>query len=57
LAIVVEKSAAMGLKISGTVYSQGVNPKYNAFRFGYASLQEDQLEKAVQILKTAIDKI
>jgi GntR family transcriptional regulator/MocR family aminotransferase len=57
LAKVVEKSAAMGLKISGTVYSQGFNAKYNAFRFGYASLPEDQLEKAVHILKTAIDKI
>ena len=57
LAKVVEKSAAMGLKLIGTVYSQGSNAKYNAFRFGYASLQEDQLEKAVHILRASIDKL
>ena len=53
---VIEKASTMGLKIIGSVYSQGSNAKYNAFRFGFASLHEEQLEKAVDILKRSINK-
>src|SRR5215217_1715064 len=47
LAKIIEKASARGLKVIGSVYSQGGNAKYNAFRFGFASLTEPQLAKAV----------
>jgi GntR family transcriptional regulator/MocR family aminotransferase len=57
LSKVVEKAAAGGLKFIGSVYSQGSNAKYNAFRFGFASLSEQQMENAVNILKVSINRI
>lgn len=54
---IIEKISPKGLKITGSVYSQGSNAQYNAFRFGFASLNEDQLEKAVDILRTSISKL
>lgn len=57
LAKVVDKAAAGGMKFIGSVYSKGSDAKYNAFRFGFASLTEQQMENAVGILKTSINKI
>ncbi|UIR54920.1 PLP-dependent aminotransferase family protein [Sphingobacterium sp. SRCM116780] len=54
---IIEKTSSKGLKISGSVYNQGSHAQYNAFRFGFASLHEEQLEKAVDILRTSINKL
>jgi len=54
---IIDNAAGKGLKIIGSVYSQESNAKYNAFRFGFASLTEPQLGKAVDILKASINKL
>ena len=45
---ILEKSSFKGLKVMGS------NAQYNAFRFGFASLNEDELVKAVDILKLSV---
>jgi len=54
LAKIIEKTSARGLKIMGSAYHQGNNSPFNGFRFGFASLNEDELTKAVDIFKTSI---
>ena len=52
---ILDKTAAKGLKVIGSTYNKGSNAKYNAFRFGFGSLNVEELEKAVEIFKTTID--
>ncbi|SDG25248.1 aminotransferase-like domain-containing protein [Epilithonimonas hungarica] len=47
---------AKGLKIIGSVYSKERNSNFNAFRFGFASLNDEEIIKAIDILKTTIHK-
>lgn len=54
---VIKKATSLGLGIVGSVYFQGKSVQYSAFRFGFASLNEEELDKAVQILRTSIDNI
>lgn len=53
---IIERASAKGLKIMGSVYNQGNNSHHNALRFGFASLSEEELIKAVDILKNSIYK-
>ncbi|ACU60234.1 aminotransferase-like domain-containing protein [Chitinophaga pinensis] len=53
---ILEKAAGRGLRIMGSIYAKGNNATYNALRFGFASLNEAGLSKAVNILKTSIHK-
>ncbi len=55
LAKIIKKASSTGLKITGSVYSEGSDAHYNAFRFGFASLNEAELEKAVDILQTSVN--
>ena len=57
LAKVIRNASSMGLRLTGTVYSEGKSAQVNAFRFGFASLNEDQLEKAVHILRKSINSL
>jgi len=54
---VIKKAASMGLRITGSLYSGEKSVPYNAFRFGFASLHEEELEKAVDILRKSIDSL
>ncbi|GAA4802294.1 PLP-dependent aminotransferase family protein [Olivibacter ginsenosidimutans] len=54
---VIKKTASLGLKITGSVYSLEKGASYNAFRFGFASLHEEEMEKAVHLLSDAIGKV
>lgn len=54
LSKIIENASNRGLKIMGTAYKDGVNANFNAFRFGFGSLNEEELAKAVAILKSAI---
>lgn len=51
---VIEKASSKGLKIMGSTYCRGKNSGFNAFRFGFASINETELEKAVNIFKNSI---
>lgn len=51
---VIEKASVKGLKLMGTAYCEGPDAAYNSLRFGFASLENDELEKAVAILKNVV---
>ncbi|PSK94631.1 PLP-dependent aminotransferase family protein [Taibaiella chishuiensis] len=51
---VIARAASRGLRIAGTVYHPGKGADFNAFRFGFASLDTAGLEKAVDILQAAL---
>lgn len=51
----VKRAAMMGLLITGTVYGSGKEARYNALRFGFASLEEEKIKEAVHILKKVMD--
>lgn len=57
LAKVIRNASSMGLRLAGTVYSEGRIAQVNAFRFGFASLNEEELEKAVHIFRKSVDSI
>jgi len=57
LARVIKQSAVAGLHITGSKYGEGMKGQelsYRAFRFGFASLHEAELEKAVGVLRRTI---
>lgn len=54
---ILEKASTHGIKVAGSVYDKGSNAHYNAFRFGFGSLNEDELEKSIEIFKTVIHKM
>jgi GntR family transcriptional regulator/MocR family aminotransferase len=51
LANVINKAAALGLQLTGSTYFKGKGLTYDAIRFGFASVNERELEFAVDILK------
>jgi GntR family transcriptional regulator/MocR family aminotransferase len=51
LADVINKSAALGLQFSGRAYFKSKDLTYDAIRFGFASVNEQELNFAVDILK------
>lgn len=53
----IKKANLKGLSITGTSYSVGKDAHFNAFRFGFASLNEEQLAEAVHIIKKTTDSI
>lgn len=57
LSKVIKKASSMGLEIKGTSYYKGKDARYNAFRFGFASLDEGELEKAVHILRKSVGSV
>lgn len=50
LAGILFKAAAKNLHLNGTAYFEGHNNNYNSLRFGFASLNEQQLQQAIDIL-------
>ncbi len=54
---IIESASDRGLKFNGSVYSKGTDAHYNALRFGFASLNDDELIKSVEILKASIHKL
>lgn len=50
LASVLSKASSKNLHLNGSAYFEGHNDNYNSIRFGFASLQEQQLEQAVRVL-------
>lgn len=54
LAKVLEKASAGGLKLIGSAYHAGNQSPYNVLRFGFASVSEDELTKAVTMLSQSI---
>lgn len=57
LARTIKKATTMGLEIMGSIYSREAGVQFSAFRFGFASLNEEELEKAVHILRKSIDSV
>lgn len=51
LAHIINKSAALGLQFTGRAYFKSNDLPYDAIRFGFAALNEQELEFAVDILK------
>jgi GntR family transcriptional regulator/MocR family aminotransferase len=51
LANIINKSAALGLQFTGKAYFKGKDLTYDAIRFGFASVNEQELEFAVDVLK------
>ncbi|RZJ48404.1 MAG: PLP-dependent aminotransferase family protein, partial [Flavobacterium sp.] len=51
----IKKANLKGLSITGSSYCVGKDAHFNAFRFGFASLNEDQLTESVHIIKKTIE--
>lgn len=51
LSKVIKKANLKGLGIRGSAYYSGKDAHFNAFRFGFASLNEHELAEAVSIIK------
>ena len=48
---VLRKANSLGLQLAGSAYYKGKDVKHNAIRFGFASLNEQDMEYAVAVLK------
>ncbi|WP_316779004.1 PLP-dependent aminotransferase family protein [Pedobacter antarcticus] len=51
LAEVLSKSSSLGLRLAGSAYYQGKDIKHNAIRFGFASINEQEIAYAINIIK------
>jgi GntR family transcriptional regulator/MocR family aminotransferase len=51
LANIINKAAALRLQFSGRVYRKGIDLAYDAIRFGFASVDEREIDFAVDVLK------
>ena len=51
LAQILQKAAARQLYFQGSAYFEGHIPDLNSMRFGFASLTEDRLRKAIEVLQ------
>ncbi|MDB4919358.1 PLP-dependent aminotransferase family protein [Mucilaginibacter sp.] len=51
LAHIIKKSAGLGLQFTGRGYFKGKDLTYDAIRFGFAAMNEQEIEFAVDILK------
>ncbi|SHL89290.1 PLP-dependent aminotransferase family protein [Chitinophaga sp. CF418] len=57
LSKIIKKAGTMGLAFTGSVYNEEINGGLNACRFGFASLQDEEMKEAVSILRKAADTI
>jgi len=57
LSKIVKKAGTMGLTFTGSVYNEETNGGFNACRFGFASLQEEEMKEAVHILRKSADSL
>ncbi|MBB5619429.1 DNA-binding transcriptional MocR family regulator [Pedobacter cryoconitis] len=48
---VINKASSMGLQLLGSSYSRGKELKHNGIRFGFASVNESDIDFAVEVLK------
>ncbi|MDN3551731.1 PLP-dependent aminotransferase family protein [Mucilaginibacter aquaedulcis] len=48
---IIHKASALGLQLTGAAYHKGENLTYDAIRFGFASINEKEVEFAVEVLK------
>ncbi|PWB27309.1 PLP-dependent aminotransferase family protein [Flavobacterium sp. HTF] len=53
LSKIIKKTELKGVAIRGSAYCNGKDAHFNAFRFGFASLNEEKLAEAVHIIKTS----
>ncbi|WP_367867319.1 PLP-dependent aminotransferase family protein [Pedobacter sp. WC2423] len=51
LADVIAKARFSGLLFTGSAYYEGADQKHNGIRFGFASLKESEMNRAVEILR------
>lgn len=51
LAHIMQKTPSFGLQLAGSAYYKGKDIKHNAIRFGFASINENEITNAVAILK------
>ena len=54
---IIKEANLRGLTLQGIRCYKGTHARINAFRFGFASVNEQKLSKAVQILKSAVNSI
>ncbi|TDW51725.1 GntR family transcriptional regulator [Flavobacterium sp. 270] len=54
---IIGKANLQGLSITGSSYCVGKDAHFNAFRFGFASLNEEQLTEAVHIIKKTVQTL
>ncbi|WP_286862534.1 MULTISPECIES: hypothetical protein [Sphingobacterium] len=54
LSKIINFASAKGIKFNGTIYNLEDGGHYNALRFGFASLQEEEIIKSIDIIKDAI---
>ena len=54
LARILIKASARNLHLQGSAYFEGHNTNLNNLRFGFASLSEDKMEQAIEILQEII---
>lgn len=57
LSKIIKKANLKGLSIRGSSYCTGKDAHFNAFRFGFASLNEQKLADAVSIIKKAAQSL
>ncbi|MDR6762028.1 GntR family transcriptional regulator/MocR family aminotransferase [Flavobacterium sp. 2755] len=57
LSKIIKKADLKGLTIKGSTYCIGKDAHFNAFRFGFASLNEQELTEAVHIIKTVAQNL
>lgn len=57
LSKIISKANTMGLMLAGSVYSKGKDARFNACRFGFASLDEEEMKEAVHILRKSVNSI
>ena len=48
---VIAKARSSGLLFTGSTYYEGADQKHNGIRFGFASLKESEMNRAVEILR------
>ncbi|WP_183889348.1 PLP-dependent aminotransferase family protein [Pedobacter cryoconitis] len=48
---IISKARSAGLLFAGTAYYEGEDQKHNGMRFGFASLKESEMQRAVEILR------
>jgi DNA-binding transcriptional MocR family regulator len=51
LSAIISKAAAAGLSLLGAAYHSSENENHNGIRFGFASLKEKEIQRAVDILE------
>lgn len=53
---IITNANSKGLKVMGSIYNKDSGSDFNAFRFGFASLNDEEITKAIDILKMSVHK-